>query len=305
MSDYPEIDVIVATRDRHELLLATLAGIESQDYPGTIRTILVYDNYPVRADLARHDSNRPIVVTSNSRSPGLAGSRNTGLQLSGSPIVAFCDDDDIWRPSKASDQVKLMSESNALGSVTGIQISYGDDSIERIPALPEIDSESILGSRLTGAHPSSYMFYREPLLSRVGLVDEEIPFGYGEDYDLLIRAVAAGRVMVVQKADVDVLWHKGGSYFSRRWEAMDAGIEYLTTKHPGLVATKRTAGWLNGQRAFAQASHGRRRESLSTAWSAFRLDPRQPRAYLAVGVALGVLKPKWVVDQLNARGRGI
>ncbi len=175
----PDIDVIVATRDRHELLLATLAAIERQDYPGRIRTLVVYDNFPPRTDLDRQSPTRPVQVETNSRTPGLPGSRNTGLSLATAPIVAFCDDDDAWLPTKARNQVSLMTRHDALGSVAGIRIRYGDQTIDRIPNLAEINSEAILGSRLTGAHPSSYMFVRQRLLSEVGMVDEEIPFGYG------------------------------------------------------------------------------------------------------------------------------
>lgn len=301
----PDIDVIVATRDRHELLLATLGAIERQDYPGLIRTLVVYDNYPPRPEIERESSSRPVKVTSNDRSAGLPGSRNTGIILAGAPIIAFCDDDDAWLPFKARTQVDLMSEHDALGSVTGIRIVYGDTTIDRVPELSMIDPESILRSRLTGAHPSSYMFDRKQMLEQVGLVDEEIPFGYGEDYDLLIRASRVGPIPVLREAAVEVLWHKGGSYFSRRWDAMDAGIEFLMSKHPGLSNSGRTAGWLYGQRAFAQASGGHRRRAVSTAMRSIRRDIRQPRAYLAIGIAAGVLSPRWIVDQLNARGRGI
>ena len=305
MATYPDLDVIIATRDRYELLLATLAGIESQDYPGKIRTFVVYDNFEPRSDVRLDSARRPVVVTTNVRTPGLPGSRNSGLRLATAPFVAFCDDDDVWLPTKARKQVDLILAGDALGCVTGIRIMYGDTSIERVPNLAQISSDAILGSRLTGAHPSSYLFRREPLLADVGLVDEQIPYGYGEDYDLLIRAAACGKVLVLQEPAVEVLWHKGGSYFSRRWEAMDAGIEYLTTKHPRLVTSRRTAGWLYGQRAFAKAAGGHRRAAVATAAKSIRLDPRQPRGYLALGVASRLLRPQWVVDQLNARGRGI
>lgn len=302
---WPDIDAIIATRDRHELLLKTLSAIEHQDYPGRIRTLVVYDNCPPRNEIEREGSARPIQVTTNRRSPGLPGSRNTGLIASDSPIVAFCDDDDCWLPQKAKKQVSLLEQSDAIGSVTGIRIKYGDKTIDRVPDLEFIDRDAILGSRLTGAHPSSYMFRRQPLLSEVGLVDEDIPFGYGEDYDLLIRAATAGRIAVLREAAVDVLWHKGGSYFSRRWEAMDAGIDYLVSKHPALISSRGAAGWLYGQRAFAKAAGGRRRDALQMAIRSARRDPTQARAYLATAVAVGLLRPAWVVDQLNARGRGI
>ena len=43
---YPSIGVVVPTRNRPGLLRAALAAIAAQDYPGTVRTVVVYDQSP-------------------------------------------------------------------------------------------------------------------------------------------------------------------------------------------------------------------------------------------------------------------
>lgn len=306
MASHPTVSVVIATQDRPALLRRALDAVQRQDYAGDIEVQVVYDNHAPDPSLAGGDAHRRVVVRTNTRSPGLAGARNTGILASTGQLVAFCDDDDAFKPSKLREQVELMLEEQADGCVAGIEVHYGDKLISRVPQGKRISAEDITRDRMTGAHPSSYIFRRDFLTDTLGLVDESIPYGYGEDYDLLIRAAKAGRVMVLPRPAVDVLWHQGGSYFSRRWEAMEAGISYLIGKHPELVSSQRTASWLQGQRAFALASlRGKRREGVKAAAQSIRLNWRQPRGYLALGVACGALNSQWVVNRLNERGRGI
>lgn len=304
--DYPSVSLVIATQDRMDLLQKAIRAAWNQDYPGFLSINVVYDNYPMHPELARAEGNREIRVMTNSRTKGLAGARNSGIIGSTSDYVAFCDDDDLWKPSKLTRQVELMRTENAQGCVSGIEISYGEKTVVRIPRVNTVNTESITRDRLTGAHPSSYIFKRSFLTEAVGLVDEDIPYGYGEDYDLLIRSAALGKISVLAEPAVEVLWHKGGSKFSRRWEAMEAGIRFLINKHPELTESKQTASWLHGQRAFALASQKeRRREGLQVAAHSIFLNPRQPRGYLALAVASGAVSSQWVVDRLNEKGRGI
>lgn len=306
MVKYPRVSVVIATQDRAQLLRHALDGVIAQDYLGPIDIHVVYDNFTPDHSLATQSGQRNIYVHSNTRSPGLAGARNTGILASHGNYVAFCDDDDRYKPAKISKQIELIQEVSAQGCVSGIEIHYGDKLINRVPETRMIDARRIKRDRMTGAHPSSYLFERDFLTNSLQLVDEQIPFGYGEDYDLLIRAAEAGNIAVLGEPAVEVLWHKGGSYFSRRWEAMDAGIHFLTLKHPGLLTSSRTASWLLGQRAFALSSlKGRRSEGMRIAAESIKLNWRQPRGYLALGVACRVLSSQWVVNRLNERGKGI
>lgn len=306
MTSHPTVTVVIATQNRPELLRQALDAVRKQDYPGDIEVQVVYDNHAPDHTLAVGDAHRRVMLRTNTRTPGLAGARNSGILAANGELVAFCDDDDAFKPSKVSEQVQLILEEQADGCVAGIEIHYGEKLITRVPQGTQIRPEDITRDRMTGAHPSSYVFRRDFLVDTLGLVDESIPYGYGEDYDLLIRAAKMGRIMVLPRAAVDVLWHRGGSYFSRRWEAMEAGINYLIGKHPELVASPHTASWLQGQRAFALASlRGKRGEGVKAAAQSIRLNWRQPRGYLALGVASGALNSQWVVNRLNERGRGI
>ena len=47
-------------------------------------------------------------VITNTRTPGLAGARNTGILDATGDLVAFCDDDDEWLPGKLAAQVEAL-----------------------------------------------------------------------------------------------------------------------------------------------------------------------------------------------------
>ena len=70
------------------------------------------------------------------------------------------------------------------------------------------------------------MFRRSVLLDRVGLIDEELPRSYGEDYDILLRASEAGLVTVVNQPLVRVLWN-GQSYYFGQWASYAEALQYL------------------------------------------------------------------------------
>lgn len=301
----PAVEAIIATKDRRELLLKAIDGILAQDYAGNIRVTVVFDHVPVDTTLERQDPRRSVRVMGNSRGRGLAGGRNTGLLAAEYDLVAFCDDDDIWRPEKIRRQISIMLQDRAQGCVSGIMVHTDQRQVPRIPQVKAISGEALHQSRLTGAHPSSFVFDREWLIGSVGMVDEKLPHGYGEDFDLLLRAARAGTVTMVKEPLVDVLWHSG-SFFSQRWSAMAEGLGYVIEKHPDLAADAKGFAWMEGQRAFALAAKGdERREALRAARRSIRSRAKEPRGWLAIAVALKLLNPERVMRTLNARGRGI
>jgi hypothetical protein len=86
---------------------------------------------------------------------------------------------------------------------------------------------------------------------------------------------------------------------------MAAGLTWLLERYPEFSTSPRGIARVSGQVAFAQAAMGHRREALRWAGRALRRNPREPRAYLAAGVAGGVLRPDRVMEALHHRGKGI
>ena len=118
-----------------------------------------------------------------------------------------------------------------------------------------------LRSRITEIHPSAMLYSREDLLgvdgkpTRIGLVDEELPAAYGEDYDLLLRATRHGDVLSVPEPLILVLWDRP-SFFSGKWQSMVDGLSYILRKFPEFEQDPKGLARIAGQIAYAQASLG-------------------------------------------------
>lgn len=301
----PVVSVVIATHNRPELLREALASVQAQDYDGLIETVVVFDQSEPDLGLVSDDERRPVrVVVNTERTPGLAGARNTGILASRGALVAFCDDDDSWRPQKVRLQVAVLeAEPEALTAVSGITVLYEDRSVDRVPVPGDVTLAQLARRRVMEAHPSSVMVRREALLGPIGLVDEEIPGSYGEDYDWILRAAQAGPIAVVPRPLVAVRW--GQSLFSQRWATILAWLEYALAKHPVLSADPHGLARLLGQRAFALAALGRRREALRVSGQVLRLNIREPRGWLAAAVALRLVSAKRAMHAAHRRGRGI
>jgi len=161
----------------------------------------------------------------------------------------------------------------------------------------------LLRDRLPGLHSSTFVLDRDVLI-KLGMVDEKLPGSYGEDYDLLLRVARLSPIAVVNVPLVSVTWATGSHFFGR-WQAYAEGLEYLLIQHPDFNSDRQAVGRLRAQIAFARASAGQRRLALTWAKRAIGSDVRQIKAWLAIGISLGLLRPQWVAAAAQRRGRGI
>jgi glycosyltransferase involved in cell wall biosynthesis len=300
----PAVSVIIATRDRPQLLAKAIEAVLGQEYPGSIECVVVFDQAEPDDTLAHTTPRRAVTVVANDRTPGLAGARNAGAAASSGELLAFCDDDDEWQPEKLGRQVRRLQETGADVVVSGIHINYGDKTITRVPRPEDVTHAELLRRRVMEAHPSTVVVHREAFFDQIGLVDEEIPGSYGEDYDWILRAAAAGPIAVVPEPLVTVLWGRT-SHFNRKWRTISDALRYLLRKHPGFADDPRGMARVQGQIAFAHAALGERSEARMWAVRALRLSWRERRAYLALLVTLRLLTADRVLRLAHATGRGI
>ena len=302
---WPDVDVVVPTRSRPELLPGTLAAIRAQDYPGRVRVLVVFDQSEPDPALAHDDGRRAVDVLTNGRTPGLAGARNAGVLAGSAPYVAFCDDDDRWHPGKLAAQVRaLRAEPRAVLATCGIRVLYDGTAVDRPLERERVALRDLLRSRLTELHPSTFLLVRDRLLADVGLVDEQIPGSYAEDYEFLLRAARVSPVVNVPQVLVDVLWHQR-SYFTSRWDTIASALSWLLERYPEFDTEPAGKARVLGQIAFAHAARGARGPAVRCALQAARRNPREARAYLALAVASRAVAPDRVLAALHRRGRGI
>jgi len=308
--DHPTVAVVIATRDRPVLLRRAVEAVVDQRYPGDIEVLAIFDQSEPEPDLEREGTGpaggrRRVRTLRNTRVPGLAGARNTGITTATTDLLAFCDDDDIWLPGKLDAQVaRLAAEPDMELVTTGVLVEARGKVSTRVLDRDHITHTDLLRSRVSEAHPSTYLFRRAALVDGIGLVDEVLPGSYAEDYDLLLRAARRADIGAVQLPLAKVFWHRS-SFFAERWRTIIDALDHIVASHPELASEPAGLARIEGQQAFAHASMGDRRGAWTTARRALGHNRREPRAYLALLVASGAVRSEWVLRVLQAGGRGI
>jgi glycosyltransferase involved in cell wall biosynthesis len=310
MTQRPTVSVIVPTRDRPELLRKTIAALDAQDYQGPIEVVVVFDKSEIDQDIeSSHeggdgDPPRVVKAITNVRKPGLAGGRNTGIEYVSGDYVAFCDDDDTWEVDKLRRQVDVLEAFQDVDMAVGaLKVHFEGNITDRVPAMATITFADLLRSRIVEAHPSTFLF-RHRLLDSIGLVDEDIPGSYAEDYEYLLRAARQTDIVVVRDAVVHVLWHTA-SFFVENWQTRIDALTYLLDLYPEFDGDPLGKARIEGQIAFAHAAMGNRRDARRWARQCLKHKPTERRAILAIAVSTGLVSAETVVARVQRYGRGI
>jgi glycosyltransferase involved in cell wall biosynthesis len=112
-----DVTAVVPTHNRRELLGRTLQSIRAQR--GVDVEIVVVDDGSNDGTAAAVNAlaDPRVRVLRNDVAQGVANARNRGLEAVSTPWVAFCDDDDLWAPTKLQEQL------GAIARVPGAQWS--------------------------------------------------------------------------------------------------------------------------------------------------------------------------------------
>ena len=185
---------MIPTRGRPALLEETLASITSQDYAGPMEIIVVHDREEADPSPGPPLPRRPRDHVHGQHPDGRA-LRRPQHRRAGLPrrVLASCDDDDLWYPAKVRLQVdRLLADPSCWPSAPGIRLLMGERGNVDWPARePLITHARLLENRVKELHSSTLMM-RRSAFDVAGLYDEDLPHGYGEDYDWLLRASRAG-----------------------------------------------------------------------------------------------------------------
>jgi glycosyltransferase involved in cell wall biosynthesis len=134
----PRVSVVVSHYERQALLVEALDSIAAQSYRD-FEIVVVNDagadsEAVVRDAAARH----PGLVVRYQRQPvnrGVAATRNAGVALADGELIAYLDDDDLWR------RHHLASLVGALDAHPDAALAYGDAEIWRMECdhAPRVD----------------------------------------------------------------------------------------------------------------------------------------------------------------------
>jgi glycosyltransferase involved in cell wall biosynthesis len=302
MTEWPSVGVVVPAHNRPGPLRAALTAVLAQNYPGDVRVVIVYDRAEPDATLA---DGRRVTVSSNIRTPGLAGARNTGILALDTDLVAFCDDDDEWRPGKLRAQVEaLRARPTAEFASCGIMVDYAGTSHPRLADRAEVTHADLLRSRMVMVHSSTYLAWRDALIGDIGLVDETIPGSQNEDWDLALRAARRHPIVNVNETLVRVVWG-ASSHYARKWETKADSLHWMLKHHPEIADDRLGAARVYAQISFGYACLRRRGDACRWAWHALRKNWHERRVPFALAVAAGIVPGDTVLRYLNSHGHGI
>lgn len=303
----PAVGVVIPTRNRPELLRQAIDGVLAQDYHGAVRIIVVYDQGAEPDWLLAASGPRPIMVLANVREPGLAGTRNTGILALDTELVAFCDDDDVWRPDKLSKQIRALAEEPGADMVTcAVEVAYADRRVPRLAGSTRIGVDLLARSRMAMLHSSGFVLRRAALLDpdRLGLVAEDAPGSQNEDWDLLLRAARRHDIVHVDEPLIRVLWGRT-SFYAYEYATKISSLRWMISRHPEIKGCPPGAARVYGQLACWSVASGNRSEAWKWTRETVRANWREPRAAIALAALTGAVTVERVVAALHKRGHGI
>ncbi|GLY96439.1 glycosyltransferase family A protein [Actinoplanes sp. NBRC 103695] len=303
--NWPSVGVVIPTRNRPELVRKTIAGVRDQRYPGEVKVVVVYDQTEPDYLLACTEGTQVLVLT-NWRTPGLAGARNTGILSLDTELVAFCDDDDLWRPDKLRRQVAaLLAEPDAEFATCAIEVEYEDKVTPRLAGRSRVTIDELARSRMAMLHSSSFLMRREALAEdAVGMVAEDAPGSQNEDWDLLLRAARRRPIVHLDEPLVRVLWGRT-SHYAYEYATKISSLRWMMQRHPEISGCRPGAARVYGQLACWSAASGNRSAAWQFSKEAVRANWKEPRTAIALAAMTGAVKVENVLSALHKRGRGI
>ena len=211
----PSVSVVVPTRDRLELLQATVCSVLDQTLVDL--ELLVVDDGSVdgtRAWLAEascrdprlHWLDRPVLR------PGAGGSqvcRNLGLQQACGQALLFLDSDDLLAPTCLERRWRHLQADPGLDGVGAVACRFNDrpfdlgrDNLWGADTLDLDPLDCFLAEQVPWQ--TAGVLWRRGAFARIGDWDEALARGR-QDYELFVRALCRG-CRIARTAEVDYHW---------------------------------------------------------------------------------------------------
>jgi glycosyltransferase involved in cell wall biosynthesis len=170
---FPEVSVIVATRNRANAVVKTVKGILAVDYPADFEVIVINDGSTdsTRESLGKEfGKNKKVSLIHFGKNSGVCKARNAGIRKARYQIIANMDHDCISSKNWLKKLVEPFSDKKV-----GITSSYG-------------------------GYGGTSTAFRKEIALKLGGYDEDY-FYYREDTDFAFKVIEAGYEFKSVKAD--------------------------------------------------------------------------------------------------------
>lgn len=182
----PKISVVVTTYNRKEYLTQTINSILNQTFQDF--ELIIVDNFSEYAffDLIKSFNSAKIKAFQNQNNGIIAVNRNYGINQTKGEFIAFCDDDDLWKPQKLEITLKYTIDYDLI--YHGLDAKYPGRKNKRILKGRTLQSpifENLLLKQ--NAIPNSSVCVKKDILLKVKGYSEDPQLIAVEDFDLWLK----------------------------------------------------------------------------------------------------------------------
>jgi hypothetical protein len=298
-----ELTVVVPTRNREHLLDRTLGAI--LDQRGVDLVVVVVDEASsdgTPAFLAGLGDKRVLVVR-HDEPVGLPAARNRGLARASTPYVAFCDDDDLWSPTKARQQLDAIAASrSARWAICGAVLVDPDlglmGHIE--PGDPDRLATELLEHNVVPASGSGVLA-ETALVRFLGGFDEGM--AASEDWDLCLRLAREAQAAVADGPHVAYRIYPGSMSsgvprMRESFEVMKDRYGALAAQH-GVALDESAYEWVMAQQLLGAGA----RVGAAKAFAGLARDERRPLHVVRAAAALAAPSAMYRLGKRRAVAR--
>ncbi len=289
----PEVSVIIPCYNGEHFIGEAIRSVLNQTF-GLFEIIVVNDGSSdgSRRVIESYSSDRRLKYIEHDTNRGISAARNTGIKHSRGDLIAFLDQDDLWKPDKLEKQVVIFERdrSGEFGlAFSDVQIIEETDGRRRqwrrrapagISAAPPGEILRVLFLKNFITIISAVI--RRRCFDEVGLFDESILSG-ADDYDLCLRLATRYKFAHIREP-LALRREHGANYsdFERIFPDAVAIIERAVSRNPELSPLKkRRLSDLSYNLGRCYQQKGKTREARRASWDAVRYHPLNIRAFAA------------------------
>lgn len=204
------VSVIITTYNRADLLKKSIQSILDQTFDDF--EIIIINNYSTddTLDIISVFNDDRIKVINFKNNGIIAKSRNYGIRQSVGKYISFCDDDDLWEPSKLEVQLQVINNFPEYKVVCANGIYFSEKGIFGYLVKRKEDGEITLNGLLSGKNDvilSSVLVDRK-IFSKVGLFNENPEIFSIEDYELWVRITKKYRIYFINNCLIKYRVHE-------------------------------------------------------------------------------------------------
>jgi len=197
----PLISVVIPNYNYGRFIKQCITSVLEQTYTNLEIVVVDDGSSDESLDVLSHFSNQ-ITLYSQTNS-GVNSARNLGIERAKGSLVALCDSDDYWHPTKLESQILMLSLNPDAALISCSVQEFGshesDYLIRHALKIGYLEKEYALnpGVAWVPNAPSTSLFYRSAAFS-CGLFDETL-HGNAEDWEFFARLSSMGEFVSVQK----------------------------------------------------------------------------------------------------------